>query len=209
MNTNPVSLSNWPDFFTENLGDVPLVVILRGSTPEEAVATARTAWEAGVGLVEMTVESETGFPALEAVVKAAGDEHIVGAGTVTTPELLDRAVAAGARFGVAPGLDTDTVTAAIDRGIPFLPGVATPTEAGQALRLGISTVKAFPANALGPKWISTVSGPFPRLAVIPTGGIGAHNAADYLAAGAIAVGVGSSITKGGGLEDLVRTLRGT
>ncbi|WP_236537764.1 bifunctional 4-hydroxy-2-oxoglutarate aldolase/2-dehydro-3-deoxy-phosphogluconate aldolase [Spiractinospora alimapuensis] len=208
MSTTPVSLSDWPDFFVENLGDVPLVVILRGASPEEAAATARTAWEAGVGLVEVTVESEAGFPALEAVVEAAGDDHVVGAGTVTTPELLDRTVDAGARFGVAPGLDTDTVKAAIDRGIPFLPGIATPTEAGQALRLGVSTVKAFPANALGPKWISTVSGPFPRLSVIPTGGIGAHNAADYLAAGAVAVGVGSSITKGGGLADLVRTLRG-
>lgn len=207
MSTVPVSLPEWPRFFTAHLAEVPLVVILRGATPPDAVATARRAWKAGVTLLEVTVESEAGFPALDAVVQAAGDDHVVGAGTLTTPDLLDRAVALGAQFGVAPDLDTDTVTAAIDRGIPFLPGVATPSEAGRALRLGVSTVKAFPAATLGPQWVAAVSGPFPRLSVIPTGGIGAHNAADYLAAGALAVGVGSSITRGGGLEDLVSSLK--
>lgn len=198
-------IPDWPRFFDEHLAGVPVVVILRGLEPEEAAATARTAWNCGVNLVEVTIESERGLPALAAVRDAAADGTVVGAGTVTTPELLDQAADAGAGFGVAPGLDSDTVLRAEERGIPFLPGVATPTEAGQALRLGLTTVKAFPANALGPSWIRALAGPYPQLRMIPTGGIRADTAADYLHAGALAVGMGSSVSAAD-LGDLVTKL---
>lgn len=201
-----IRMPDWAGFFDKELADVPLVVILRGLGPDDAVAAARRAWAAGVRLAEVTIESERGLPALEAVVSAAGGDRVVGAGTVTTPHRLAQAIKLGARFGVAPGLDSDTVSAADEQGVPFLPGVATPSEAGQALRLGVTTVKAFPASSLGPDWVQALAGPFPDLRCIPTGGVRATNAREYLDAGALAVGVGSSITTDG-LDDLVRELR--
>lgn len=201
--TDPNGTEGWADFFASGFSGPPVMLILRGVSPEDAVATARTAWAAGVRLVEVTVESGNGLRALEAVVRAAGGERTVGAGTVTTPERLASAVAAGAGFGVAPGLDPDTVHAAGRAGVPFLPGVATPTEAGQALRLGVRTVKAFPASSLGAPWVSALAGPFPELRVVATGGVRPENATEFLRAGALGLGVGQSATVGEGLEALV------
>lgn len=197
--------ADWADFFDTELGAVPLVVILRGLEPDDAVAAARQAWDVGIRLVEVTIESERGLPTLDAVVRAAGENHAVGAGTVTTPARLTRAVELGARFAVSPGLDSDTVLAADEHGIPFLPGIATPSEAGQALRLGVTTVKAFPAATLGPGWVRALAGPFPQLRLVPTGGIRPSNATDYLQAGALAVGLGSAVAAGE-LANLVRGL---
>lgn len=200
------SIPRWAAFFSAHLTNVPLVVILRTVSPKEAVTAARAAWAAGVDLVEVTVEREAGLAALEAVISVAPQDRPVGAGTLTTPGRLHQANDLGARFGVAPGLDTDTVAAADERKMPFLPGVATPTEAGRALRLGISVVKAFPASSLGPDWIRALAGPYPGLRVVATGGITAHSAAEFLRAGVIGVGIGRSITEGGGLETLLREL---
>jgi len=201
------AIPEWAGFFEAELARLPLVVILRGLSPEEARAAALAAWEAGVGLLEVTVESDAGLRALEVVVAAAPAGRPVGAGTVTTPDLLQQTVEVGAEFGVAPGLDVDTVQAAHEWGVPFLPGVATPTEAGQALRLGVTTVKAFPAVCLGPEWLAALAGPYPALRIVPTGGVTAQTAPLYLRAGAVGVGVGASITAGRGLEEMIGALR--
>ncbi|WP_116247981.1 bifunctional 4-hydroxy-2-oxoglutarate aldolase/2-dehydro-3-deoxy-phosphogluconate aldolase [Nocardiopsis sp. FIRDI 009] len=198
--------TGWADYFADGLSPVPLMLILRGASPDDAVAAAREAWRVGVRLVEVTLESESGPPALEAVVRAAEGRFDVGAGTLTTPDRLRRAVDAGAGFGVAPGLDADTVAEAVRLGVPFLPGVATPTEVGQAVRLGVTAVKAFPADLLGPGWVSALRGPFPELRVVATGGVDAASAPEYVRAGALGVGVGRSLAARGGLAELVSTL---
>jgi 2-dehydro-3-deoxyphosphogluconate aldolase/(4S)-4-hydroxy-2-oxoglutarate aldolase len=197
---------SWAGFFAEHLGPVPLVAILRGLDPDSAVGAARAAWGCGVPLVEVTLERPEGIAALSAVVAAAPDGVPVGAGTVTTPERLARAAGAGARFGVAPGLDEDTVRAAAHHEMPFLPGIATPTEAGHALRLGVTTVKAFPAGMLGTSWVRALADPFPELQVVATGGLDADNAPGFLAAGALAVGLGSAL-RGPGLHATVEAVR--
>lgn len=201
-----VPLSGWEAFFNTEFARVPVVVILRGASPDEAVAAARRAWESGVRLVEVTLESDSGLPALEAVVDAAPDGLPVGAGTVDTPEQLARAADAGARFGVAPGLNPETVRAAERHGVPFLPGVATPSEAGDALRMGLTTVKAFPASSLGPEWVRALAGPYPRLGMVATGGVTTETAPAFLRAGAVGVGMGRSVTEQGGLDALVREI---
>jgi 2-dehydro-3-deoxyphosphogluconate aldolase/(4S)-4-hydroxy-2-oxoglutarate aldolase len=142
--------AHWAEFFARALSEVPLVAILRGLGADEAVRAAREAWDAGVPLVEVTVERPEGVDALRAVVEAAPEGHTVGAGTVTTPERLDLARKAGARFAIAPGLDDDTVRSAQEHDLPFLPGVATPSEAARALALGVNTVKVFPASVWAP-----------------------------------------------------------
>lgn len=195
-------------FFADALRRAPIMAILRGMPPDDAVTAATAAWDAGVGLVEVTIETEDALPVLAAVVRAAPQGIPVGAGTVTTPDRLAAAVEAGASFGVAPGLDADTVFAARERDIPFLPGVATPTEVGQALRLGISTVKVFPAATLGPTWLRAMAGPFPGLGMVATGGVTAATAPEYLKAGALAVGVGGSVTPGGRLTAVLEAVLG-
>lgn len=200
--------ATWSEYFAEHLRDLPLMVILRGVAPDDAVRTARAAWDAGVNLLEVTIERPAGLEALAAVVGAGGTSRTVGAGTLTTPRRVRAAHDAGAAFGVAPGLDRSTVRAAARLKMPFLPGVATATEVSTAVSWGLTTVKAFPASVLGPAWISAMAGPFPELKVVATGGVNASNAAEYISAGALGLGVGGALAGGGAmLSDLVSHLR--
>jgi len=191
------AIGEWTDFFTSALAEVPLVAIMRHVTPEAAVAIARACWDHGFRLVEVTVERPEGVEALRAVVDAAGGRSPVGAGTVTTPERLRTAVDAGASFAVAPDLNEETVRAADREGVPMLPGVFSPSEVGQAIRMGVTTVKAFPSNVLGPEWVSAIAGPFPELRVVSTGGVTHELAPKLLDAGALGVGLGANLLSDG------------
>jgi 2-dehydro-3-deoxyphosphogluconate aldolase/(4S)-4-hydroxy-2-oxoglutarate aldolase len=123
-------------------------------------------------------------PDAERVLKAmaAHGGLTVGAGTVLTPEQVDRAVTAGARFVVSPGLDEAVVAKCRELGVPVLPGIASPTELMRALRAGLDTVKLFPAEPLGGiPMLRALAAPFPRARFVPTGGIDAPRLAAYLA----------------------------
>lgn len=186
---------NHEDFFRTQLAQLPVIAILRGLTPEEAVSQAGSAWDLGVRLVEVTLQDEGGYAALAAVVAAAPEGYFVGAGTVTSVDQLRRAREHGARFGIAPGLDAETVAGALDgegEDTPFLPGVATASEVQTAQRLGARMVKAFPASLLTPQWFTAMAAPFPRMGFIATGGVSADNAGDFLAAGAVGVAVSAT-----------------
>lgn len=187
---------NHEDFFRTQLADIPVIAILRGLSSEDAVAQARQAWDLGIRLVEVTLQDESGYAALEAVVAAAPEGYDVGAGTVTTADQLRRARQFGARFGIAPGLDSATVSAALDaqEDTPFLPGVATASEMQAAQSLGTRVVKAFPASLLTPEWFRAMAAPFPHMSLIATGGVSADNARAFLRAGALGLGV--SVTPG-------------
>ncbi|MZD05309.1 2-dehydro-3-deoxyphosphogluconate aldolase [Streptomyces sp. SID5785] len=173
---------------------VPVMAILRGLPADRTVELAVQAWDLGISCVEVPVQDEEAGRVLAAVV-AAGAERgkPVGAGTVTTRERLERAVAAGAAFTVAPGFDADVARACRDAGLPHLPGVATATDVQAARALGLDWLKAFPASVLGPGWFRAMRGPFPEVPFVATGGIDAGNAAEYLAAGARVVAVGSAL----------------
>jgi 2-dehydro-3-deoxyphosphogluconate aldolase / (4S)-4-hydroxy-2-oxoglutarate aldolase len=134
----------------------------------------------GISCIEVTFRTAAAEEAIAAAAEVDG--ILVGAGTVLSPEQARAAVAAGASFAVAPGSDEDVIAACAELGLPFFPGVATPTELGRALRLGCSVVKVFPAAQLGgPAFLRAVSATFPRARFIPTGGIGAESLASYLA----------------------------
>jgi 2-dehydro-3-deoxyphosphogluconate aldolase / (4S)-4-hydroxy-2-oxoglutarate aldolase len=193
--------------FDELLGSQRIMVILRGQAPERAVELAEAVWREGAGIVEVPVQDETGFAALRAVAEAGRrGGHVVGAGTVLTIGQVGRARAAGAAFTVAPGLCAEVVAASHEAGLPHLPGVATATELQGALSAGCTWVKAFPASALGPAWFREMRGPFPAVNFVATGGITAETAADFLAAGARALGVGSAATRPGGLKEVLAAL---
>jgi len=135
----------------------------------------------------------------------------VGAWTVRTADQLAAAREAGADFAVAPLLDLDLVRSSTEAGLPFIPGAMTPTEIGAAWQAGATLVKLFPASAVGPAMIRELRGPMSEMELIPTGGVDASNAVAYLEAGAVAVGIGSAITKAdaSARRDLVRLVTGS
>jgi len=172
----------------------PLMAILRGMGVERSVRLATAAWDLGIDSVEVPLQSSEDERALREVVRRGADRgKAVGAGTILTVAQIDRAVEAGAAYLVAPGLDADVVHAAQERGIPILPGVASPSEVQRAVGLGLTWLKAFPAQWLGPGWFTHIRGPFPGVRFVATGGMDAANAASFLDAGVRVVAVGSAL----------------
>ena len=169
-----------------------LIGIVRLDDEALAVAAAMVAIDAGLEAVEVTFTLPSAARAIERL-RAARPAALIGAGTVRQADELSAAVAAGAQFLVAPGLNTDLLAAAQRSGVPMLPGVFTPSEVDLALRLGAETLKLFPAEPSGPAYMAALLQPFPAARLVPTGGIGPDNAAAYLRAGAAAVAMGSSL----------------
>ncbi|WP_430502365.1 bifunctional 4-hydroxy-2-oxoglutarate aldolase/2-dehydro-3-deoxy-phosphogluconate aldolase [Micromonospora trifolii] len=198
-----------PDF-DHIFGGARVMAILRGLPVAETVRLAERAWDLGIDVVEVPVATADAVPALRAAVEAGAErDRIVGAGTVLDVEQVAAAADAGARFTVAPGLDLAVADAAAARGLPHLPGVATPTEAQQALRHGLTWLKAFPAISLGPAWFKAVAGPLPQLRFVATGGLDAGNAGAFLQAGVRVVAVGSALSDPTQLDALAKLTRPT
>lgn len=181
-----------PDRLRE-LGVVP-VVALDDAVQAEPLADALTA--GGLPVIEITFRTPA---AADAIARLAGrPDLLLGAGTVITVDQVRRAHAAGARFAVAPGLNPEVVRAARDLGLAFVPGVATPSEIEHAMALGCVAAKLFPAGALGGvPYINAIAGPYAHtgLRLVPTGGVGPDNLAEYLAAPMVAAVGGTWIAK--------------
>jgi 2-dehydro-3-deoxyphosphogluconate aldolase / (4S)-4-hydroxy-2-oxoglutarate aldolase len=147
----------------------------------------------GVVAMEITLndpEAEA-LRAIEALARrAAGLGALVGAGTVLSIAAAERAVSAGAQFLVMPHTDEDLVRWCAERSIPCFPGALSPTEILTAWTAGASGVKLFPASAVGPGYLGQIAGPLPDVPIVPTGGVTAGTAAEWLRAGAVAVGMG-------------------
>ena len=168
---------------TKTIEDVmalaPVIPVLTIEHVDDAVPLARALVRGGLPALEITLRTEAALPAIAAI---AGEVPgaVPGVGTVTTAEDLAAARAAGAQFAVSPGFAADLVAAAGD--LPYLPGIATASEAMAAQRAGLRFLKFFPAEAMGGrKTLAALAGPYPRLIFCPTGGVGPDNAADYLA----------------------------
>lgn len=175
------------------LDRMPVVGILRGCPTEHVVAVGEAAATAGVSVLEVTLDSPTPAESIAHLVHALPDV-VVGAGTVRSTTDVHIAAQAGATFIVMPFLSLDVVDAAKQAKLPCLPGAATPSEIWAALDGGAAAVKVFPARELGgPAYLSAIAAPLGRPPLVPTGGVHAGNAADFLAAGARAVGVGGSV----------------
>lgn len=171
-----------------------VLAILRGMPVDTTVALAERAWELGVTTIEVPARDEAGLEALRATVRAGAERgHPVGAGTVIDTEQVHAVARAGAAFTVAPGFDAEVMAASEAAGLPHLPGVATPSDIQGVLKAGGHWVKAFPATALGTEWFRAMRGPFPDVRIVATGGMDAHNAREYLDAGARMVAVGSAL----------------
>jgi len=171
-----------------------LIAVLRRVEPRERLLRLVDELVAdGVRIFEITFDGADAASDLRAVAERLGSDAIVGAGTIRTIAQVRAAVDAGASFGVSPVLDRPVMEAALESGLPFVPGAYTPTEVDAAWRAGATFVKLFPGSSLGPSHVRELSGPLSEVETIVTGGVDASNAAAFLAAGAVAVGVGSAL----------------
>lgn len=178
-------------------GVVPVVVI---DDAKDALPLAEALRAGGLLCAEVTFRTDAAEESIRRISEANPD-MLCGAGTVLTMEQLDRAIGAGARFIVSPGFDPEIVDACIARNIPVYPGCMTPSEVIQGVRRGLKVLKFFPAGeAGGPAMIKALSGPFPGIRFMPTGGVNAGNLKEYLSMKAVAACGGSWMVK----KDLIR-----
>ena len=176
-----------------SLGIVPVVVL---NDAKDAVPLAQALMDGGLPCAEVTFRTAAAEESIKNISENCPD-MLVGAGTVLSIEQVDRAVAAGAKFIVAPGFDPELVDYCLEKNIPVFPGCITPSEITQAVKRGLEIVKFFPAEQYGGvATIKALAGPFPNLKFMPTGGISAKNLASYLESDKIFVCGGSWMVKG-------------
>ena len=185
-----------------------IVAILRAPTSDGFAAVADVLVGAGITAMEVTLTSRGAIEAIAGLRRQLPDSVAVGAGTILTADDAKAAVDAGAAFLVSPVLDRALVASSP---VPFYPGTSTPTEMYEAHQAGAPLVKLFPAGGLGPRFLRDVRGPLPQIDVMPTGGIKIEDIADWLLAGAKAVGVGSPLigdaATGGSMKALAARAR--
>ncbi len=172
-----------------------IIVVLRAPSIDEGIERAEKVILLGLKLIEVTFT----VPDADKVLKKLSEKHpnvIFGAGTVLSSNECERAISSGAKFVVSPHLDEDISKCAFEKGVSYFPGVMTPTEVVKALRMGRDILKLFPSSTLGVKYMKALSGPFPKVEFIPTGGVNSENLCEWIKAGSVAVGVGSFIFKG-------------
>ncbi len=183
-----------------------IVAVLRADEPGHIGEVADVLVRAGVRAVEIALTTPGALRALETFAASAPAGACLGAGTVLSAADARAAIDAGARYLVTPAFVADVVRVGLEHSIPVLAGALTPTEILAAHRAGASAVKVFPAALGGPAYLRLVRDPLPGIPLVPTGGVRLEDAADYLAAGAIAVGTGSQLTgdalRGGDLGEL-------
>lgn len=176
------------------IGEIGIVPVVRAAGVEEARQAVDAILAGGIPVVEITMTVPGAVEVIRSVARQFAGKVLVGAGTMVTREQALACLDAGAQFLVSPGLSVAMITAARERNTLAIPGALTPTELMAAGAEGAELVKIFPCgNVGGPKYLKALRGPFPKVKVIPTGGVNAGNAAEYIAAGAFAIGVGSDL----------------
>jgi 2-dehydro-3-deoxyphosphogluconate aldolase/(4S)-4-hydroxy-2-oxoglutarate aldolase len=174
--------------------EVGLVPVVRASSAEEATAVVGAIMEGGVDVLEITMTVPGAIKVIERLTDTYGERVLVGAGTVLDAETARACLLAGAQFVVSPALDLETIACCRRYGVAVMPGALTPTEVLQAWTAGADFVKVFPANALGgASYLKSLKAPLPQIELIPTGGVSQKTAADFIKAGASALGVGADL----------------
>jgi len=184
------------------IGEIGIVPVVRAATVEDATRAVEAICAGGIPILEITMTVPNAVAVIRNVIREHGNTVLIGAGTVTTGEQAEQCIRAGAEFLVSPGLSTQVLAVAQACAKLAIPGALTPTELMHALDNGAKLIKIFPCgNVGGPKYLQSLKGPFPNAALIPTGGVTASNAADYLAAGAFALGIGGDLINAAALRD--------
>jgi 2-dehydro-3-deoxyphosphogluconate aldolase/(4S)-4-hydroxy-2-oxoglutarate aldolase len=174
-----------------------LVAIVRTNRSDQAARIAEACARGGAAAIEITFTVPGATAVIEALAKQyASGEILIGAGTVLDPETARIAILAGAQYIVSPSLSPETARLCNRYQIPYMPGASTMGEIVDAMECGADIVKLFPGETLGPAFVKAVKGPLPQASLMPTGGVAVDNVAEWIKAGAVAVGVGGSLTAG-------------
>lgn len=177
----------------KNIIDSPIVAVIRDVKEDQALHVIEALMNGGINNIEVTFgESDPAYIIKEAK-KRFTEDVLIGAGTVTTTEQVKAVADVGAQFIFSPNFNKEVVEETLKNDIVSIPGCFSPTEIYDAYSMGADIVKVFPANVLGSGFIKDIKAPMPYLNIIPTGGIDKYNMAEYIKAGAIAVGLGSSL----------------
>jgi 2-dehydro-3-deoxyphosphogluconate aldolase/(4S)-4-hydroxy-2-oxoglutarate aldolase len=185
----------------ERILQIGIVPVVRASSSAEARAAAEAVCKGGIPVVEITMTVPGAVEVIRELAKHASGELLVGAGTVLNPEQAQRCLDAGAQFLVSPGFNAKTVALAAAEKILIMAGALTPTEVIAAWDSGADFVKIFPCGTVGgAKYIKALKGPLPEIPMVPTGGVNLQTAAEFLEAGAAALGIGGELVHPGHLK---------
>ncbi|MGA3088191.1 MAG: bifunctional 2-keto-4-hydroxyglutarate aldolase/2-keto-3-deoxy-6-phosphogluconate aldolase [Terriglobales bacterium] len=184
-----------------------LVAVIRADSAEQAARIADACALGGVGALEITFTVPGASAVIEHLAKQASGQILLGAGTVLDPETARIAILAGAHFVVSPSLNPATARLCNRYQVPYIPGAQTIGEIIEAMECGADIVKIFPGEILGPAFVKAVQGPLPQARLLPTGGVSPENVADWIKAGAVAVGAGGSLTAGARSGDFASMTR--
>ena len=177
----------------QRLLDGVVIAIVRLDSGDKLVQVASALKAGGIAAIEFTVPTPNALEMIKQASEHFGDEVLMGAGTVLDPETARAAILAGAQFIVTPALNLATIELCKRYGKPIVAGAFTPTEILTAWQAGADIVKVFPASLGGPAYIKSVLAPLPQVRLAPTGGVDAGNAAAYIKAGAVSLGVGGNL----------------
>jgi 2-dehydro-3-deoxyphosphogalactonate aldolase len=186
------------DLFERYFRQCPLIGIIRGVTPDEALATARALFDGGIRIIEVPLNSPDPLTSIRTISGALGDDALVGAGTVLTVDDVETVKQAGGRLVVSPNMNPEVIGATAERGMVSCPGIFTPTEGFAALRAGATVIKLFPAEAASPKVLKAIRAILPRDAVVlVVGGVTPESMKAWQNAGANGFGLGGGLYKPG------------
>jgi 2-dehydro-3-deoxyphosphogluconate aldolase/(4S)-4-hydroxy-2-oxoglutarate aldolase len=182
------------DSVIRRIGEIGIIPVIRAANIEEAIRAVEAICQGGIPIVEITMTVPNAPSVIRDVVRRHGSRVLVGAGTVLSTEQAKLCMDAGAQFLVSPGLSPAVISFAQTRDALAIAGALTPTELMNAQSSGARLIKIFPCgNVGGPKYLKSLKAPFPDAALIPTGGVNISNAADFILAGAFALGVGADL----------------
>jgi 2-dehydro-3-deoxyphosphogluconate aldolase/(4S)-4-hydroxy-2-oxoglutarate aldolase len=170
-----------------------VVAVVRLDSGDQLIKVAEALKAGGISAIEFTIPTPNSLEMIKQASSHFGDEVLMGAGTVLDPETARAAIISGAQFIVTPAFNPKTIELCKRYGKPIIPGALTPTEILTAWEAGADMVKVFPADTMGPGYIKAILAPLPQIRLVPTGGVSTENAAEFLKAGATALGVGGNL----------------
>lgn len=195
----------------QRVTDAGLVAVVRAETSDKALRIAEAVLEGGCPAIEVTFTVPGAHRVIESLAERyKPSELILGAGTVLDPETARIAILSGATYIVSPALNVKTVRLCNRYQVPVMPGVMTIRDVIEAMECGADIIKLFPGETFGPGMIKAIKGPLPQAPLMPTGGVDVNNVGEWIKAGAVAVGAGSSLTGGaktGDYASITRTAR--
>jgi len=173
-----------------------VVAVIRAASKEQALEISEACAEGGIKAIEVTYTVPGASEVIKVLSNTLKGRLFIGAGTVLDSETARAAILAGAEYIVSPGFDEATATLCNRYQVPYLAGCMTITEIIKAMEAGVDIVKLFPGNTMGPSFIKAVKAPLPQANIMPTGGVSLENLHEWIAAGAVAVGIGGDLMKG-------------